>query len=97
MANNRKWNNINWNDNIDDVIRFIKTGVTPYDDINKIKKKNYENKFNKFVIENGNLILEETGQIVVLENKEDIIEQIYDNYGIGSGIDNYIIKYLVNI
>lgn len=88
MANNRKWNNINWNDKIDEVIYFIKTGITPYDDISKIKQKNYANKFNNFVIRNGELVLKDTGQIVVLDNKQDIIEQIFDEYGIGSGIEN---------
>ena len=63
--------------------------------ISNIKNKNFQNEkiFEKFkdfeVNENNELTYQPTGQIVASPaSRENIVQQIYDEYGLGSGINN---------
>ena len=84
------------NDNDDKQIKRRINAFRLTDDlISNIKTKNFQNerhleKFKDFQLnENNELTYQPTGQIVASPaSRENIVQQIYDEYGLGSGINN---------
>ena len=84
------------NDNDDKQIKRRINAFRLTDDlISNIKTKNFQNerhleKFKDFQLnENNELTYQPTGQIVASPaSRENIVQQIYDIYGLGSGINN---------
>lgn len=78
-----RYNNIFKSDSmIDDLITFLKTGITP-----PLKNKtNFYQRAKEFTLQNNQLVLKETGHIVVKASDRDkVMEQLYNNIELGSG------------
>jgi hypothetical protein len=90
MSNNRKFNNYKFTPNEDkDLYTFLRDGISPVDD-NLTRRKQYEKKYEGFAInEKDGIVYLPTQQVVVPSDlKTKFIQQIYKEFGLGSGVDS---------
>jgi hypothetical protein len=82
--NNRKFNNVRWDN---DKIELAKEYLRGSDVIISEKTKQLFNDFS--LTDDGDLQLNDTGQLVVPPDKKtEKIKEIYQEFGLGSGIKN---------